>query len=132
MQVSWMIWISLGTHNPTKQTSENSLDYFHIECVARSTVRLRDSGKFIDAEIKCPRSMHDTRVSANCAVHKSYSTGKFKLFYKELLDGPEFVPQLLLGDPAFPFLPYVMKESDHCNSDEHIVFNICYALLPAK
>ena len=49
-------------------------------------------------------------------------TGNFKLFYKELLPGHECVPQLLLGDPAYPLLPYVMKEHWNCSSNEEVIF----------
>ena len=65
-------------------------------------------GQFINLEIQWPSSVHDASVFANCLVQKNYSTGKFKLFYKELSDGRECVPQLLLGDSAYPLLPYVM------------------------
>ena len=66
-------------------------------------------GNFIDAEIKWPGSLHDDPVFANCAVQKSYSAGKCKLFHKVLLDGQGFVPQLILGYLAYPLLPYVLQ-----------------------
>ena len=60
---------------------------------------------------------------ANCDVQKGYSTGKFKLFYKGLLPGHEGVPQLLLVDPAYPLFPYIMREFNHCTTNEQVVFN---------
>jgi len=114
-----------GTHIPIRQPSENAHDYFSYKmCYSINCQAICDAyGKFIDVEIKWPGSVHDARVFANCEVQKNLSAGNFKLFHKELLDGREYVPQLLLGDPAYPLLPYVMKEYDHCNSNEQVVFN---------
>ena len=106
-----------------KQPLKNYQDYFSgkmrysINCQAVCDVH----GKFIDVEIKSPGSVHDASVCINCAVQKSYSAGKFKL--SGLLDGREFLPQLLLADPIYPFVPYVMKEYDHCNSNDQVVYN---------
>ena len=80
-------------------------------------------GQFINVEVKWPGSVHDTCVFSNCEVQKRFAEGKFKLFYKELLPSEEYVSQLLLGDPAYPLLPYVMKEFDHCTSNEEVIFN---------
>ena len=74
-------------------------------------------------EVKWPGSLHNARIFSNCDVQKCFSDGKLDLFYKELLPGEECVPQLLLGDPAYPLLPYVMKEFDHCSTNEDVIFN---------
>ena len=80
-------------------------------------------GQFIDVEVKSPGSLHDARVFSNCEVQKCFSEGKLDLFYKELLPGEECVPQLLLGDPAYPLLPYIMKEFDYCSNNEEVIFD---------
>ena len=115
------ILAEIGTRIPIRQPSENSQDYVSYKlCYPLNCQAICDAyGKFIDVEIK----WHDPRVFANCVIQKSCSAGKFKLFYKDLLDGREFVPQLLLGGPAYPILPYVMKEYDHSNSNEQVVFS---------
>ena len=74
-------------------------------------------------EVKWPGSLHDARFFSNCDVQKRFSDGKLDLFHKELLPEEEYVAQLLLGDPAFPLLPYVMKEFDHCSINEEVIFN---------
>ena len=80
-------------------------------------------GKFIDVDIKWPGSVHDARVFANCEVQKGYSSSKLKFFYKELVNGKKEVSQILLGDPAYPLLPYLMKEYENCKSNEQVIFN---------
>ena len=114
-----------GTHIPIKQPTENSRDYFSykmtysINCQAICNA----FGQFLDVEIKLPGSVHDAHVFANCGIQRSYSEGKLNLFHKELLPGHECVPQILLADPAYPLLPYVVKEFGHCTSNEQVVFN---------
>ena len=80
-------------------------------------------GRFTNVEIKWPGSVHDARVFANSSIQKSFLEKKFTLFHKELLPGRECVPQLLLGDPAYPLLPYLMKEYDSCQTNEQVIFN---------
>ena len=80
-------------------------------------------GKFINVEVKWPGSVHDARVFANCDIQNNYSSGKFNLFYKEFLPGYDCIPQLFLVDPTYPLLPYVMKEYEHCSTNEEVVFN---------
>ena len=70
--------------------------------------------KFINVEVKWPGSVRNARVFANCDVQNSYSSGKFNLFYKEILPGYYCIPQLFLADAAYPLLPYVMKEYEQC------------------
>ena len=72
------------THIPIGQLSENSQDYFLYKmCYSINCQAICDAhGKFVDVEIKWPGSVPNARVFANCAVQKSYSAGKFKLFYK--------------------------------------------------
>ena len=65
-------------------------------------------GKFINVEIKWPGSVYDARVCGNCEIQKRYSSGEFKMFYKELLPGRECVPQ---------------QEHGHCNSNQQVIFN---------
>lgn len=67
----------------------------------------------------------DARVFANCKVQESFTSGNFKLFYKELFPGFECVPQLLLGDSVCSLLSYIMKEHEHCSSKAEVIFNQC-------
>ena len=60
------------------------------------------------------RSKSASRVFGNSEVQKGYTKGKFKIYYEEFIPGDEFIPQILLGDSAYPLLPYVMKEYTAC------------------
>ena len=114
-----------GIHIPIKQPSENSHDYFSYKvCYKINCQAICDAfGKFINVEVKGPGSVHDARVFANCDIQNNYSSGKLNLFYKEFLAGYDCIPQLFLVDLAYPLLPYVMKEIEHCSTNEEVVFN---------
>ena len=114
-----------GMHIPIKQPSENSHDYYSYKL--RYTLNCQAIcnayGQFINVEVKWAGSVHDTRVFANCDIQKGFTNEKFKLFYKELVPGKECVLQILLGDPAYLLLPYMMKEFEHCKSNKEVIFN---------
>ena len=114
-----------GTHILFKQPSENSHDYFSYKmCYTINCQAICDAyGKFINVEVKWPGSIQDSRVFTNCGIQNNYSSGKFNLFYKEILPGHDCIPQLFLARPAYPLLPYVMKEHEHCSTNEEVVFN---------
>jgi hypothetical protein len=42
---------------------------------------------------------------------------------KDVLPGDDKVPPVILGDPAYPLLPNVMKEHACCTENEHVIFN---------
>ena len=108
-----------------KQPFENAHDYYSYKlCYTLDCQAICNAfGQFINVEVKWSGSFHDARVFANCDIQKRFTNEKFKLFYKELVPGEECVPQILLGDPAYPLLPYMMKEFEHCKSNEGVIFN---------
>ena len=114
-----------GTHNPISEPQENPHDYFLYKM--KYTINVQAicdcNGRFMDVDIKWPSSLHDARVFANHEVQKGYTKGKFKLYYEELIPGDELIPEILLGDPAYPLLPYVMKEYAVCQGNNEVMFN---------
>ena len=81
------------------------------------------NGRFTDVDIKWPSILHDARIFANSEVQKGYTKGKFKLYHEELIPGDELIPQILLGDPAYPLLPYFMKEYAVYQGNNEVMFN---------
>lgn len=45
------------------------------------------------------------------------------MMYKELLPGYDKIPVTLIGDPAYPLLPYCMKEFASPNNNKEVIFN---------
>ena len=84
-------------------------------------------GMFIDVEIKCPGSVHGARTFAYCqfsfCISENLFSRKIQAFLQGVIRWTRICTAATLGDHAFPLLPYVMKEYDHCNSSEQVMFN---------
>ena len=101
-----------GTHIPIKQPSENAHDFFSYKM--KYTINVQGvcdcRGMFIDVDVRWPGSLHDARVFSQSRINKMLREEKLPMMYKRLLPGDDKVPVCLLGDPAYPLLPYCMKE----------------------
>ena len=76
-----------GTHIPISEPHENPHDNFSYKMKYTINVQAVGdcNGRFTDADIEWPGSLHDARVFANSEIQKGYTKGKFKLFYEEPL-----------------------------------------------
>ena len=61
--------------------------------------------------MKWPGSVHDARVFSNSNINSFLKDGTIPASKRELVPHQDAVPVFLLGDLAYPLMPYVMKEN---------------------
>ena len=114
-------------HIPVKQPTENVHDYFCYKM--KYTINVQaicdHEGHFLDVDCSWPGSVHDAKVFANSSVNMLFQEKRLpdvarKLNHDDNID----VGPVLIGDPAYPLLPGILKEFDTCNSNEEVMYNI--------
>ena len=107
-----------GSHIPIKKPLESASDYYnrkgYYSVIVQALVDHR--GRFLDICVGWPGKVHDARVFSNSAL---FSKGTNKQLFPGSSSrniGGVQVPLVILGDPAYPLLPWVMKpytENEH-------------------
>ena len=97
-------------HIPIIRPVESASDYYnrkgYYSVIMQVLVDFRRH--FMDVNIGWPGKVHDARVFANSSLYNKCMKGTFVPKRPKIIEGVE-VPLLILGDPAYPLLPWLMK-----------------------
>ena len=135
-----------GTHIPIVSPKECPADYYNRKgwhsIILQSTVD--HAGRFMDVYVGWTGRVHDARVFSNSTLyHKGQSNSLFPSVRESI--GGRNVPLVVLGDPAYPLLTWLMKafpnngqlsqQQKHFNyslSRARVVVEHCYGRLKGR
>ena len=99
-----------GTHIRIAQPTENPHDYFSYKMKYTINVQAICNWKvlFLNVDARWPGSDYDGRVFVNSRICTLLREQKLPMVYKEIFTGYDKIPPILLGDHAYPLLPYII------------------------
>ena len=108
-----------GTHISIMQPYIDSQDYYSYKM--KYTLNVQGvcdfKGQFIDVDIRWPGATHDAKVFSYSSINRILQQHTQPYLWRTILPGRGKAGLILLGDPAYPLLPHVMKEFASCSDN---------------
>uniref|UniRef100_A0A8C3I5I3 DDE Tnp4 domain-containing protein n=1 Tax=Chrysemys picta bellii TaxID=8478 RepID=A0A8C3I5I3_CHRPI len=113
-----------GTHIPILAPDHQASQYInrkgYFSMVLQALVDHR--GRFININVGWPGKVHDARVFRNSGLFRRLQEGIYFPDHK-ITTGDVEMPIVILGDPAYPLMPWLMKPYTGALDSEKELFN---------